>query len=658
MFQKLRAQEAEEYLYEKSIMETEDNLRDQNQSEGFIHQQQININKATSEDLIRLNLLRPEQIRQFLLFRKTFGDFISMAELQAIPYWDLTTIKQLLQILFIDHTRQPFSPVKNIKNNTGHTFIYRTGGKLIDSLGENSSSEQISKGTTKNKYAQLISYRFNSLENIQLGLTVEKDAGEKSMLDHNSGYLMMSKRGAINSLIVGDYVVNMGQGLIHWQGHAFGKSSNIIQGLKQAALFKPHTGTDENIFHRGAAISLRKYQVELSTFMSVLKIDANIVRDPFNGRRAVSSLLTSGLHRSESELADKDALKQSAVGGRLAWNTLNGKIGVNHIRFNYDISINKRALPYNKFAISGDNWHNTSIDCSWSNSFGLIFGEVGIDKRSATAMIVGMIKSFDPKFDLSLIVRNMSYNYKAIQSNSMTQQGEAGNEKGVFMCFNLIPSSNTRIEGFTDHYMNSWPLYYNDGVRRGQSYAIQYVWRPDKKNEMYIRWRSSQQTTNTAVEPSRTNHLSYVTSNSIRLHASSMIGEMVTLRYRTEIIWIKNEYRDNERGSLSYAEIIIKPKWSAFSISARHTVFETDSYASRVYAYERDVLSYHAIPAHYDHGNRSYIVLHYKLNKAIQLSAKCIAMNRGKQNPPYYINDFHNVKQLEWRMQLVWKIRS
>lgn len=652
------SQEVEEDLYESTVFGNEETIRDQNESEGMNYRKPLNINKASSQDLIKLGILNPEQIRQFILFRRTFGNFISLAELQAVPYWDLITIRQVIPLLNIEHSDQsPFSIKKTI-NNGEHTILYRTGGKITDTLSHSRVSDLRQKVKPRNNYAQLVSYRFSTSNQIQWGITMEKDAGEKIIFDHRSGYLMMSKKGIINRIIIGDFLVNMGQGVIHWQGHAFGRSSNIIQGLKQSELFKAHTGTDENIFHRGAAISLSKHQFEFSTFVSRLRIDANVITDDVNERRTVSSKLTTGLHRTEAELADKDALRETTAGGRLTWNTLKGKISMNHIRFNYDIPISKRNLPYNRFAILGNDWNNTSIDYSWSTPLGLLFGEVAIDKRMRTALIGGLIKSFDPKFDISLIVRNMSHDYKAIQSNTMTQQSEAGNERGIFSCFNLIISPKSRIEGFTDHYINSWPVYFNDGIRRGQSFAIQYLWKPDKKNELYLRWRSNQQTTNSEVESSRTNNLSAMTTHAIRLNASSTIGEVVTVRCRSEIIWLRNEDKINEQGLLSYAEIIIKPKRSSVSISGRYTLFETDSYGSRIYAYERDILSYHAIPAHYDNGNSAYLVIQYKLNKAVHISTKCVLTNREKNDPPYYASAYNRVKQFDWRIQLLWKIRS
>jgi len=60
---------------------------------------------------------------------------------------------------------------------------------------------------------------------------------------------------------MGDYTVNMGQGLIRWQGYALGRSSNMMSCFKQGELFRPHTGTDENRFCRGLRFIYKKMQL-------------------------------------------------------------------------------------------------------------------------------------------------------------------------------------------------------------------------------------------------------------------------------------------------------------------------------------------------------------------------------------------------------------
>jgi hypothetical protein len=56
-----------------------------------------------------------------------------------------------------------------------------------------------------------------------------------------------------------------------------------------------------------------------------------------------------------------------------------------------------------------------------------------------------------------------------------------------------------------------------------------------------------------------------------------------------------------------------------FSTSVRLEYFETDDYASRIYAYESDVLYSFAVPPFFDKGYRYYINYSFHLRKKISV---------------------------------------
>ncbi|HSZ85679.1 MAG TPA: helix-hairpin-helix domain-containing protein, partial [Puia sp.] len=56
----------------------------------------INLNTAQEDELRSLQILTDLQIYNFLQYRKLMGSFINIYELQAIPTWDLQSIKVLL----------------------------------------------------------------------------------------------------------------------------------------------------------------------------------------------------------------------------------------------------------------------------------------------------------------------------------------------------------------------------------------------------------------------------------------------------------------------------------------------------------------------------------------------------------------------------------
>jgi len=58
---------------------------------------------------------------------------------------------------------------------------------------------------------------------------------------------------------------------------------------------------------------------------------------------------------------------------------------------------------------------------------------------------------------------------------------------------------------------------------------------------------------------------------------------------------------------------------SPLSFSFRYGIFDTDSYNSRIYAYENDVLYTFTIPAYYNRGTRTYLTLRYKIKKGIDI---------------------------------------
>ncbi|HND95964.1 MAG TPA: helix-hairpin-helix domain-containing protein, partial [Chitinophagaceae bacterium] len=61
----------------------------------------INLNTADADDLKLLRVLTDLQIDNLISYRNFFGNLISIYELQAIPAWEILTIKKLLPFITI-----------------------------------------------------------------------------------------------------------------------------------------------------------------------------------------------------------------------------------------------------------------------------------------------------------------------------------------------------------------------------------------------------------------------------------------------------------------------------------------------------------------------------------------------------------------------------
>ena len=73
---------------------------------NFYYENQLNINSANELELRDLFLLNEIQISNFITYRTQFGNFLSIYELQAIPSWDLITIRNVSLFWSVKYRQQ------------------------------------------------------------------------------------------------------------------------------------------------------------------------------------------------------------------------------------------------------------------------------------------------------------------------------------------------------------------------------------------------------------------------------------------------------------------------------------------------------------------------------------------------------------------------
>lgn len=589
------------------------------------------VNSITAEELSSLELLNALQVRAFISYRQKFGDLISLMELQAIPGWDPETVRKLLPHLTLQ-SEQPLAPLLRQRFREGqHRFLYR--------WSDNSRNDSaVFKGGS-----HLFSHRFQFRNLLQLGFTAEKDAGEKKIPDHVSGYAAMGNLGMIQKLLIGDFTVNMAQGLLHWQGYALGQTHDLVTGYRQGALFKPHTGTDENRFHRGLAIIIEKKRWEFSGFVSMQKIDAGLREDSSGISAWATGFQNSGLHRTIGELAGRKSLGWGSAGGRLRYRSDQHSTGIQFIYHGFDKVLMPDSKPYQGKGMTGKNFAGISLEHSHFGRFGFLFGEVALLPNGAYAMTGGWMKSLEKKFDLSVSGRMISREFAVFQSNALSASGEAKEEKGVFINFNFRPHQQHHLDGFFDRYVISRPRWGVDGIGYGRTWVAQYRWIPHKKAEIYVRWNHGIRNRNQMTTGQRTNGLVTVVNDRWRVHLSVKADMRWSFRIRNEWNQMMLPGYATETGRLHYIEIIYAPPLKPFSISIRTTAFETGDHDTRIYAYERDVMGYYAVPAHDGKGIRCYGLMQYRMGKEHRLSAKIIHDQRK------------GTVQQFWRLQWTWE---
>lgn len=629
----LYAQETPVSTLEQQI----ENLTDVDQAEtedDSYHQQwerfgknPLNLNIADETDLRELKILSGLQIANFILYRKLFGKFISVYELQAVPSWDIHIIKKLLPFITVADP-VTISDVFKIRFKDGnHGLLFRYSQVLEESKG-------FVDTTTSTKYLGsppklFFRYRYQYKNLLQFGIAGDKDAGEqffkgaqKLGFDFYSFHLFARKIGVVQSLAIGDFTVNMGQGLIQWQSLAFRKSVDVMGTKRESPVLRPYNSAGEFNFHRGAGITLQKGNVQGTAFVSYRKLSANFVADTVSHEEYITSFLNSGYHRTESEIADRHQLGQSAFGGNLKYKNDNWHAGVNAIVFNFSTPVQKRQEPYNLYAIGGNGWSNYSIDYSYTGRNLHFFGEAAVDKNFSTAFLNGLLISVDPRADISFLHRKIDPQYQSINGNAFTENTYPTNENGFYSGISIRPVFAWRLDAYIDVYKFPWLKYLVDAPSNGTDFITQLTYIPNREVEVYTRYRSETKQGNQPGNSTPTNYLVKLPRQNWRTQISFRINSSIAVRNRFELSWYDKNGKNAEKGFLTFFDIIYKPMLRDYSGNIRLQYFETDEYDSRIYAYENDVLFYYSIPATFNKGYRYYLNLNYNVNSNVSFWLK------------------------------------
>ncbi|MDQ6761126.1 MAG: helix-hairpin-helix domain-containing protein, partial [Bacteroidota bacterium] len=571
----------------------------------------INLNYADEGQLQELKFINPVQISDFLIYRNLLGNFVSIYELQAIPGWDLSLIRKVKPYITVAIKIDVFNTLGSRLKNGEHSVLIRSSQVLEKSKGyllDSSTANNFYPGSPQKLFVRY-KYIFKNL--LQYGITAEKDAGEqffkgaqKNGFDFYSAHFFVRNLGIIKSLAIGDFTVNLGQGLTQWQSLAFKKSSDISNIKRQSDVLRPYNSAGEIIFNRGIGITLTKNNWEGTAFASYRKVDANFITDTLNFEDFVSSLQTSGYHRTHSEVEDKNSQGQLTVGGNLSYSNEKIHFGVNAVHYSFDHNITKAGLLYNKYSLSGKTAGNYSIDYSYTFKNMHFFGEAAADQDLDKAFIDGLLISLDRHVDMSFLYRNISRGYQSLYTNAFTESTFPTNESGFYSGISITPSDFLRIDAYADFFHFPWLRFRVDAPSSGSEYLLQLTYKPGKQAEMYVRYRIEKKAINYNPDGLALNPAVVKPKQGLRTQFSYKINTTFTFRSRIELSWFDKRSDDAQNGFLVYTDVIYKPLLKRYSGNVRLQYFETDGYDSRLYAYENDLLYSYSIPVFYDKGYR------------------------------------------------------
>lgn len=558
----------------------------------------LRLNTATASDLQELQMLHPWQIRNFLLYRTTFGKLLSMYELQAVPGWDAETILRIKPFVSIRETEATDRPFfKRFSGGEGNLII-RTG-KLF-SAGDPSS---------------YVRYRYKFNKQLQWGFTAEKDAGEplfgaaqKGGFDFYSFHLFARRAGPLRVLALGDFQVNMGQGLIQWQGmnYAFG---SVLAAKKHSEVLQPYSSAGEFNFHRGAGGTVGNGSLQLTTFISYRKQSAALHTD--SAGTYFNNFSVSGYHRTTAEQAGKGAVRLLTAGACLQWRQKNWQLGLNAVQYHAAVPFRPPAALYRLFAIEGQRWSNASIDYGITIRNLHAFGELAIDQERQLAFTTGICCSLLPGMQCAFSYRYFSKAYQSLFSSAVSQGAAPSNEEGIAIKLEWQLHRRWKLQAGADLFRFPWLRYRVDAPANGYEHLLMLLHQPSKKISWQFRYQLSQKPLNQS-DSQAIKFPGWQKRRQWRVQWSYSMNERFTLKQRTDYLQFSTKGQGEETGISLWLDAGYKPgrRWM---VNGRLHLYETGSYQSRIYSYERDLLYSYAMPAFAGNAIRAYVLLRYKI---------------------------------------------
>jgi hypothetical protein len=594
----------------------------------------INLNKTDGQDLIALQLLTDVQIVALLNYRNQFGKFISIYEIQAIPYWDLNTISLVLPFIFVDDKLDQLQVTlkEALKYGSFETFLRyqrvledRRGYETVpDSVLQNSNSYY--HGNAGRYYSRL---RFTYRNNISIGVTGDKDPGEtffrginKNGFDFYSAHAFYQGGKYLKTLALGDYQIQIGQGLNLWVGYAFNKTADVVNIKKNPRGLRPYASVDEARFLRGGAVEVAYKKFHLTAFGSVKKMSATLITIAdtlFQEEDIATALNITGLHRTNSEMARKNAITERIFGAYGQYRSKSLQIGISAVHQSYDKVFERTIQPYNQFDFRGRELMNVGVDYNYIFKNVNLFGEVVRSGSGAIGMLHGALISLDPKVSLSVLYRKYPRDFHTFYSQGFRESSRSQNEEGLYAGLYWKIHKKLSWDNYLDIFKFPWLRFQVNAPSHGYEFLSQLTYKPDKKLEIYARFRQQVRQRNSTFIDGGARAIEDVIQRNYRLHFSYKASESITLKARVEFVGVHRKSTDFERGFLIYQDIIFKPKSSPISLSLRYAIFDTDSFDSRIYAFESNMLNVFYIPAHTGKGMRAYALLRYQFAKRFDL---------------------------------------
>ena len=640
----------------------------------FFSENPVNLNSEEVMQLVELRLLTVFQFEELQKYRRYYGDFLFLDELEMVEGFDEPTIAIIRPVVCIEKDQSKDKITLNKMARYGkHQIVGRYEQILEKQQGYLPIDDSTLLAKPNSRYLgspqkYQLKYTYNYRNKVRAGFVLEKDAGEMFFTDKVSdtiqkllgsqyhrgfdfvGFHLYAKDlGIVKAAVLGDYQLAFGQGLTLWSGLSFGKAGAGSSVMKQGRGITPKGSASEYAFMRGAAVTIGNGPFSGTLFYSNRMIDANIsVADTLdNEAELVSSLQETGYHRTIGELLDRHAIRQQVVGGHLSYAIAHFEIGYTAHHTWLSAPLELRPSHYNQFYFQGQSLTNQGLDFKYVKGKYAVFGEMAMSYNNdakvvesvetptqtqtalrqaqgsfAFAGLIGLTVKPAGYLNFTILYRDYGKAYQNLLGNAFGEGSRNQGQRGIYLGVEAAPAPYWNVLAYADQFQFTWLTSQVNAPSRGHDYYLRISHSFNKRANAYLQFRSKTKMKNSTDAFVFSHYPIFYTKNAVRFNINYQIGRDFHGSNKAEYAHYYNEDGSNEHGYFLCQDIAYKPEYKPYSLSFRYAIFDAKDYNARIYAYESDVLYSFSVPALYGKGMRIYLLGKVKLFNALTLYAR------------------------------------
>lgn len=683
------------------LLAEEYNVEDENEDEGenlekrieqqierltYLHQNPLNINTATVQQLLILPFLSERQAKDIQTYIQRNGEMKSLGELMLIPTIDFDARRLIPLFCYAaDSTTGNGTTLHPSQPTIRQQLAFQTDFPLYTKAGFADVADSVlqrspNKVYQGNSLRSSLRYTIHTNRRVSAGLQLEKDAGETN-IDYISAHVQMKNLWAFRSIIIGDYKASAGHGLVLGNALNFGKSnsaslSNANSTLNSSASgnrssrISPHTSLSEYDYMRGAAATLDvNEKISITAFMSLRNVDGTLLNDSSG---AISAFKTDGLHRTLLEKSKRGNTRNFSYGGFLQYADSHLRLGFaavsTHLSRSLSPKHNTPSSYYRLYQLHGDSF--TTMGMSYSYDFGIVNltgetaksfsqganpeikaddedeyeNEYDNDKEEANgsassqqfsytnndgdgwATINALGIQVNSYTSLSLIHRYYQPRFSSFYGHSFGENSRPSGEQGFYVGAITKLSSTLVINAYVDAFHFSVPKYQVSQPSNGWDAMIQLAFGSrDKTNNCKLRYRIKTKQKDCKLSNTDT-QLCNFTNQYLKFQYDLLLNGNVSFKWVANASFAFHPVKGTDSGFLVSQTVNWRPIQSkTMAVKLQTSWFNTDSYDARVYGYEPTVLYQMGMANYSNHGLRAVGILSVPLSCQFQLSARIAA---------------------------------